>query len=181
MKKFLYRVGDWLLTVVYFAMHRVFPQGWLTAIAHKVPYKENVYAPGGFFVAPPKLPPETPQCEIGGNPLMTFTKGIPGVVLRLNAHLTGTVVGVESPYDPRVDDWGHNTFYIKPADMDWLNEYSRFVNLSWPGMENTIKCQTPVSMALLPKVGDDIELCGTDFLHLAHGYPVALVRAWRLK
>jgi hypothetical protein len=52
MKKFLYRVGDWLLTVIYFAMHRVFPQGWLTAIAHKVPYKENVYAPGGFFVAP---------------------------------------------------------------------------------------------------------------------------------
>src|SRR5258708_26629837 len=103
MKKFLYRVGDWLLTVIYFAMHRVFPQGWLTAIAHKVPYKENVYAPGGFFVAPPKLPPETPQYEIGGNPLMTFTKGMPALVLRLTAHRNRALCALDPPYHPTAD------------------------------------------------------------------------------
>ena len=174
----LFATVSFATTGLYFLVQAITPNAILSCIANHLPYKEDYYAPSGFFAPKPALPPSTSVHPAPGYPLSWVKDALGYIILKRDAALVGTVAAVEPLYDPKTENWGHQTFYVRPDNKGLLNAFSPNVELSWHGGANTIKCIAPVPLTDLPKQGDRVVVYCTMTIPFFDGYPLAVARAW---
>lgn len=162
----------------YSALHRALPDAVLNQVADALPYTQDVFAPGVFFLAPePHLPPASKgsddACEAVGPNAVIDT-----MVLEEQAALVGTVKGVEPLCEVPACTWDHQTWYIVPDDPKELNAWSGRYGQSWSGMDGTVKVRAPVAMRKLPPVGAHVVTDCAFGLDWAWGGTTCCARSW---
>lgn len=149
-----------LMSLSYRAIHAAVPGLVLNGIAKVLPYKNDSYAPGGFFVEPPKhIPPELP-----GKPPKMPAQELNWLVLACYVEIVGVVTRVE--IRPPNADWQHETFHLKPDDPGVLNSYNANV---YGDMWGVLECEGPVGSPL-PKLDQRVAARGQYTINLANGF-----------
>lgn len=145
-----------------------FAKKWLSA---HLPAWNDKFCPGGWFAQAPAMP--TP----GSSYLYPLGYRNHLIPLVPDAILVGHVIGVEPAYDPKTQNWNHETFYLIPTRRDYLNDWNLKTNLSWPNTAPSLKVCLPVGAAR-PALGTQVRITCDFCLDIAWGWPMLVASGW---